>query len=63
MNDIFYESGWAGQSEFGGSKSFGNGNWDSRKFTVSASYSLGNQNVKSRKRKVGMEKEAGRVGG
>ncbi len=63
MNDIFYKSGWSGVSEFGGSRSAGNGNWDSRRFTVSASYSFGNQNVKSRKRKVGMEKEAGRVGG
>lgn len=63
MNDIFYKSGWAGTTKYAGSESYGTGNWDSRKFTVSASYNFGNQNVKSRKRKVGMEKEAGRVGG
>ncbi|MFK7810094.1 MAG: TonB-dependent receptor [Saprospiraceae bacterium] len=61
VTDIFYESGWAGVSEFGGAKSEGNGNWDSRRFTISANYNFGNQNVKSRKRKVGIEEEAGRV--
>ncbi|MCH2082205.1 MAG: TonB-dependent receptor [Saprospiraceae bacterium] len=63
VNDIFYKSGWAGVSEFNGLVSAGSGNWDSRQVSLSLSYSFGNQNVKSRKRKTGLEEEAGRVGG
>jgi len=60
-SDIFYESGWNGSSEFDGLTSEGNGAWDSRRVTLSASLSFGNQNVKSRKRKTGIEDEAKRV--
>jgi hypothetical protein len=63
VNDIFFESGWDGVSEFNGLISAGNGNWDSRQVSLSLSYNFGNQNVKSRKRKTGLEEEAGRVGG
>jgi outer membrane receptor protein involved in Fe transport len=62
-NDIFYESGWDGISEFNGLISEGSGRWDSRRVNLSLSYNFGNQNVKSRKRKTGLEEEAGRVGG
>lgn len=62
-SDIFYESGWDGISEFDGLISKGFGRWDSRRLNLSASYSFGNQNVKSRRRKTGLEEEAGRVGG
>lgn len=61
-NDIFYESGWDGVSSFDGLQSFGNGRWDSRRVGMSLSYAFGNQNVKSRKRKTGLEEEAKRVG-
>lgn len=61
-NDIFYESGWSGVSRFNGLESFGGGNWDSRTISLSLSYNIGNQNVKSRKRKTSIESEAGRVG-
>lgn len=60
-NDIFYQSGWRGFSEYGGLYSEGNGNWDSRRASLSFNYNFGNQNVKSRKRKTGIEDEAGRV--
>lgn len=60
-NDIFYESGWDGVSVFDGLVSAGGGRWDSRRVSLSVSYNFGNQNVKSRKRKTGMEDEAGRV--
>lgn len=63
FSDIFYESGWNGESRFNGLISRGSGAWDSRRVTLSASYNFGNQNVKSRKRKTGIETEAGRVGG
>jgi outer membrane receptor protein involved in Fe transport len=62
-NDLFYESGWNGVSVFDGLRSVGNGRWDSRNVAISLSYNFGNQNVKSRKRKIGLENEAGRVGG
>ncbi len=62
-SDLFYESGWSGISKFNGLISEGRGEWDSRRVTLSASYNFGNQNVKSRKRKTGIEAEAGRVGG
>ncbi len=62
VNDIFYESGWDGVSLFNGLESNGSGRWDSRRASISLSYNFGNQNVKSRKRKTGIEEEAGRVG-
>ncbi len=60
--DLFYQSGWEGQSEFDGLRSVGSGNWDSRKVNLSLSYSFGNNNVKSRKRKTGIENESKRAG-
>ncbi|MFT6148398.1 MAG: outer membrane receptor protein involved in Fe transport [Saprospiraceae bacterium] len=61
-NDIFYQSGWDGQSEFNGLVAIGSGRYDSRRVSISVGYNFGNQNVKSRKRKTGLEDEAGRVG-
>ncbi len=61
-SDLFYQTGWSGYSEFAGLLSVGNGWWDSRRISLSLSYNLGNLNVKSRKRKTGLEEEAGRVG-
>jgi hypothetical protein len=60
-NDIFFESGLDGVSVFDGLVSEGSGNWDSRNVSVSVSYNFGNQQVKSRKRKTGLEDEAGRI--
>lgn len=60
-NDIFYQSGWEGVSVFNGLRGEGNGNWDSRRVSLSVSMNLGNSKVKSRKRKTGIEDEAGRV--
>ncbi len=59
--DVFFTSGWNGASNFAGLFSEGAGNWDSRRVSISASYAFGNQNVKSRKRKTGLEDEAGRL--
>lgn len=61
-NDIFYESGWSGESNFDGLKSYGTGKWDSKRLTINLSYKFGNDNVKSRRRTTGLEDEAGRVG-
>ncbi|MEM1320502.1 MAG: TonB-dependent receptor [Bacteroidota bacterium] len=62
-NDIFFQAGWDGVSRFNGLESFGSGRFDSRRVSLSLSYNFGNQNVKSRRRKTGMEAEAGRVSG
>jgi iron complex outermembrane receptor protein len=62
-NDLFYQTGWDGESEFNGLRSFGSGRWDSRRGSISLSYNFGNENVKSRKRKTGLEDEKSRVGG
>ncbi|MEN0002578.1 MAG: TonB-dependent receptor [Bacteroidota bacterium] len=63
IRDIFFETGWDGVSEFAGLVTRGSGNWDSRSVSLSLSYNFGNQNVKSRKRKAGLEDEAGRISG
>jgi outer membrane receptor protein involved in Fe transport len=60
-NDIFYQTGWDGYSVFNGLRTEGSGRWDSRFVSVSMSYNFGNKNVKSRRRKTGLEDEAGRV--
>jgi outer membrane receptor protein involved in Fe transport len=61
-DDLFYQTGWDGESEFNGLRAVGSGRWDSRRVSLSLSYSFGNQNVQSRRRKSGLEEEAGRVG-
>lgn len=63
VSDIFYEANWDGVSNFDGLQSSGSGRNDTRRVTLSMSYNFGNQNVKSRKRKSGLEDEADRVGG
>lgn len=62
-DDLFYETGWDGYSDFNGLLSYGGGRWDSRRISLSLGYRFGNDNVKSRKRNTGLETEAGRVGG
>ena len=62
-DDIFYASNWSGVSSFNGLVSTGYGNRDSRRVNVNVSYRFGNQKVKSRKRKTGLESEGSRVGG
>ncbi len=63
VQDIFFQAYWSGQSNFNGLISTGEGNWDSRRGSISASYSFGNQKVKSKSRKSGLEEEASRVQG
>jgi hypothetical protein len=62
-NDVFYESGWSGYSDFNGLFAYGRGQWDSRRVSLSVSMDIGNEKVKSRKRQTGLENEAKRVGG
>ena len=60
-SDLFFTSGWTGSSAFNGLVSEGAGNWDSRRVSLALNYSFGNKNVKSRKRKTGLEEESKRV--
>lgn len=62
VNDLFYESGWDGYSEFNGLYSVGYGRFDSRRVALSISYNFGNENVKSRRRQTGLEEESSRLG-
>ena len=60
-NDITYQTGWDGFSNFDGLLGTGSGNWDSRRVNISMSYNFGNSNVKSRRRSTGIEDESKRV--
>ena len=62
-NDLFYQTGWDGTSFFDGLQvNRARGRWDSRRISLSLTWDVGNQKVKSRKRKTGLEEEAGRIG-
>ncbi len=62
VEDIFFQSGWSGDSYFDGLSSTGRGYWDSRRASISLSYNFGNNKLKTRNRKTGIEEESKRVG-
>ena len=61
-NDIFYQAWWNGTSSFSGLESIGEGRNDTRRVSLSMTYNFGNQKIKSRNRKTGIEEESKRVG-
>jgi len=62
VNDIFYSMQWQGTQEFGELFYDASGGSDSRQFRMNFTFNFGNEKVKaSRKRKSGMEAEAGRM--
>ena len=61
VDDIFYSEKWSGNSNYQGVKLDIAGRGDSRRFKVGLTYNIGNQNVKSRKRKTGIEDEKSRI--
>ena len=62
IQDITNQAFWNGVSEFDGLLSFGQGNWDNRRASVSVTYSFGSSEVKaSRKRSIGLEAESDRI--
>lgn len=63
FSDITFQSFWSGYSSFNGLLGVGQGQYDSRRASVSVSYDLGNKNIKSRKRDTGIQSESKRVGG
>ncbi len=64
MSDVFFTSPWRGDTQYGNVLIQGNGGWESRQVRLNLSYTFGNKQVKSaRKRKTGAEDESNRVGG
>lgn len=61
LSDIFATNKWSGQSDFGGVMMRVNGDGDNRRVKLNVSYRFGNDSVKSRKRKTGLEEEKGRI--
>lgn len=61
FSDVFNSMGWTGDSDFGGVAISTSGGWESQKLRVNFTYLFGNDKVKSRKRKTGMEDEKGRI--
>jgi len=62
-SDLFFTSGWRATSDFAGQRFVGGGQWESRRISLSLSYAFGNEKVKVRERRTGLEDAAGRVGG
>ncbi len=62
LSDIFLTNSWSGESRFGDLFMTGGGQWESRQVRFNFSYSFGNQQVKSsRRRSTGLEDEQRRV--
>lgn len=63
VSDVFKTNKWHGVSRFGALYMNINGGWDSRRLKVNFTYQLGNNQVKSRNRRTGLEDEQNRIGG
>jgi len=61
FSDILASGQWWGDSELGTLRINAQGGWDSQRLRINFSYNFGNQKVRSRKRKTGIETESGRV--
>ena len=62
VDDLFFTTGWRAFSDFGGTVFEGGGTYDSRRASVSLTYDFGNEKVRVRQRKTGLEDAAGRLG-
>lgn len=62
VSDVFKTNEWNGTSRFGALFMVANGSFDSRRFRVNFSYTIGNEKVAaSRRRNTGLEDEANRI--
>ena len=61
ISDIFYTQQWGGITELGPMYMEMNGGNDSRRFKINFSYLFGNEKVKNRNRKTGLEDETKRI--
>jgi len=62
IDDIFNSSVWTAETTLGIQSTEGLGGWSSRRVKASFNYNFGNDQVKSRKRKTGLEDEKKRTG-
>jgi hypothetical protein len=60
-NDLFYSSPWFGEAEFGSVSIDANGGWESRVVRLNISYAFGNQKIKNRRRKTGLDDAMKRI--
>ncbi len=64
FQDLTNQAFWNGVSEFDGLRSYGQGDWDNQRGSISLTYNFGSSEVKqSRKRNTGLEAESKRVEG
>ncbi len=64
IQDMTNQAWWNGYSNFDGLFSYGQGDFDNRRGSISLSYNFGSNTVKKyRERKTGIEDESSRVGG
>ena len=61
MGDLFRTMMWAGENELGAQYVKANGGWESRQYRLNLAYTFGNQKVKSRKRRTGLDDEKNRL--
>ena len=61
VSDVFKTTDWSGISEFGDLYLIANGVNDSRRVRLTASYNFGNNKIRTRTRKTGLEEEARRI--
>lgn len=61
LSDLLASGRWFGNSELGDLRINAKGGWDSQRLSFNLSYNFGNQKVRSRNRKTGIESESGRV--
>ena len=61
LSDIFNSQRWGGTSNYNGQVMTASGQWESQRIKVNFSYNFGNNKIKSRKRKTGLEEEESRI--
>lgn len=61
LSDVLGTGRWFGSNQLGDLRINARGGWDSQRLSFNFSYNFGNQKVRSRNRKTGIEAESGRV--
>lgn len=63
ISDILFTAPWRADLKYGDLEIEGSGGWESRALRFQVTYNFGNQNVKTRKRKTGLDDLEKRTGG
>ncbi len=61
VTDILKTMKWSGDSDYRGIQIVGNGGWEAQQLKVNFSYNFGNEKLKTRNRKTGLEEESKRA--